>query len=137
MGLLIFSGLSAQVAGQQQLCDNRGYMFTSGFYKVAVTLKSNITPEEYYDLKAEKDPYLGAVVGSVAGAAYGGLKGRTARSALKWAALGGGAGASAGYLTGKTNKAIRLKLLKNEIDSLKLKASPGRHDYHQANHGEG
>ena len=106
-------------------------MFTQGFTKIAL-MKSNITPEEYYELKSEKDPYVGAVLGAIAGAAAGGQKKRTAKGALIGAGLGGAAGASAGYLGGKANKALRLALLKNEVSNLKLKTSPGRGDY---NHG--
>ena len=103
-------------------------MFTRGFTKVAF-MKSNITPEEYYDLKGEKDPYVGAVIGALAGAAAGGHKKKTHRGALIGAGLGGAAGASAGYLGGKANKAARLSLLKSEVRHLKLKTSPGRGDY--------
>jgi gas vesicle protein len=109
-------------------------MFKTGFNKIAGTLKSNISPEEYYELKGEKDPYVGALAGAVIGAAAGGIKKRTSKHALIGAGLGGAAGASTGYLTGKANKAIRLSLLKNEIQNLKLKASPSKGDY---DHGGG
>ena len=106
-------------------------MFHLGFSKIAGTMKSNISPEEYYDLKSEKDPYVGAVLGSLAGAAVGAVKGKgnKHKAALKGAALGGAAGASAGHLAGKLSKAVRLSMLKHEIKNLKLKASPGRGDY--------
>jgi len=107
-------------------------MFTKGFYKIAGTLKANISPEEYYDLQAEKDPYVGAVLGSLAGAGVGGAKRRTAKAALMGAGLGGAAGASVGHLTGKVGKAVRLALLKKEVHNLKLKSSPGRGDYDQS-----
>lgn len=104
-------------------------MFISGFNKIAGTLKANISPEEYYDLKAERSPWVGAVGGALAGAAVGGAKKKTHKGALIGAGMGGAAGASTGYLAGKAGKAIRLSLLKKEINSLKLKASPGRGDY--------
>lgn len=110
-------------------------MFTKGFYKVAGTLKSNITPEEFYELKSEKDPYLGAVIGAISGAAAGGAKKKSYKAALIGAGLGGSAGASAGYLSGKAAKAVKLHLLKKEVDNLKLKSSPGRSDY--SHHSEG
>ena len=104
-------------------------MFYIGFNKIAGTLKSNISPEEYYDLKAEKDPYAGAVIGALVGAGAGAAKRRTHKAALIGAGLGGAAGASLGHLSGKASKAVRLSLLKKEINHLKLKASPGRADY--------
>lgn len=111
-------------------------MFHSGFFKIAGSMKSNITPEEYYDLKAEKDPYAGAVVGALLGAAVGGAKKKSHKAALVGAGLGGAAGASIAHLGGKTSKAIKLHLLKKEIENLKLKASPGRGDYaHDAKEG--
>lgn len=109
-------------------------MFTLGFNKIAGSMKSNITPEEYYALKAEKDPYVGAVVGALAGAAAGGVKKKSYKGALIGAGLGGAAGASVGHLAGKANKAVRLALLKNEVENLKLKSSPGRGDYGHKEH---
>ena len=103
-------------------------MFTHGFTKIAY-MKSNITPEEYYELKGEKDPYVGAVLGSLAGAAVGGAKAKSAKGVLVGAGLGGAAGASTGYVGGKLNKAVRLSLLKKEVEHLKLKSSPSRGDY--------
>ena len=104
-------------------------MFTNGFNKIAATMKSNISPEEYYELKGEKDPWVGATLGAITGAAAGGIKGKSHKSALMGAGLGGAAGASTGYLVGKGNKALRLSLLKKEIKNLKLKSSPSRGDY--------
>lgn len=104
-------------------------MFHLGFKKIAATLKSNISPEEYYDLKGEKDPYVGALMGALAGSAYGGIKHRTAKAGLIGAGLGASFGAGSGHLAGKANKAVRLHLLKKEIQNLQLKASPGRQDY--------
>ena len=108
-------------------------MFTQGFMKISATMKSNISPEEYYDLKGEKDPYVGALTGAAAGAAVGGAKKKTYKAALIGAGLGGASGATAGYLAGKASKAVRLGLLKHEVHNLRLKASPGRSDY---NHEE-
>lgn len=105
-------------------------MFKQGFLKIAAgSLKSTISPEEYYDLKSEKDPYVGAVLGALAGAGAGGAKKKNYKAALIGAGLGGAAGASAGHLAGKANKAVRLGILKNEARTLRLKASPGRGDY--------
>jgi len=104
-------------------------MFTLGFNKIAGSMKSNITPEEYYALQSEKDPYMGAVLGAVAGAAAGGAKKKSYKAALIGAGLGGASGASLGHLGGKASKAVRLSLLKHEISNLKLKSSPGRGDY--------
>jgi outer membrane lipoprotein SlyB len=111
-------------------------MFTIGFNKIAGTMKANISPEEYYSLKAEKDPYVGAVLGSLAGAAAGGLKHKSHKAALIGAGLGGAAGASVGHLSGRAGKAVRMSLLKHEIKNLKLKASPGRGDYSSDHGGE-
>lgn len=104
-------------------------MFHTGFVKIAGTMKSNITPEEYYSLKSEKDPYVGAVLGALAGSTAGAMKRKSYKAALIGAGLGGAAGASVGHLTGKASKNVKLHLLKNEIQNLKLKASPGRGDY--------
>lgn len=104
-------------------------MFHSGFYKIAGTLKSNISPEEYYDLKGEKDPYLGAILGAVAGAGVGAIKHKSHKAALYGTGLGAAAGASAGHLVGKANKALRMHLLRKEIEHLKLKANPGPSGY--------
>lgn len=104
-------------------------MFTHGFIKIAGSMKSNISPEEYYALKSEKDPYVGAVLGSIVGAGAGAAKKRSYKAALIGAGLGGSAGASLGHLGGKVNKSVRLALLKNEIENLKLKTAPGRGDY--------
>jgi hypothetical protein len=109
-------------------------MFKTGFNKIAGTMKSNISPEEYYDLKSESDPWVGAVGGALAGAGAGALKHKTHKAALVGAGIGGAAGASTGYLAGKIGKKVRLSLLKKEIKNLKLKASPGRGDY---DHGGG
>lgn len=108
-------------------------MFYIGFDKIAGTLKSNISPEEYYDLKSEKDPYAGAVLGAIAGAAAGAAKRKNHKAALIGAGLGGAAGATVGHVSGKLSKSVRLSLLKNEINHLKLKASPGRVDYSRDN----
>ena len=107
-------------------------MFHTGFIKIAASMKANITPEEYYSLKAEKDPYSGAIFGALAGAAGAGIKKKTHKAALVGAGLGGASGASLGYLYGKGKKAVKLALLKKEIESLKLKSSPGRGDYHHS-----
>jgi hypothetical protein len=101
-------------------------MFSKGFVKVAYT-ESRMTPRDYYDLKHEKDPYQGAVLGALAGAAVGGAKHKNHKAALIGAGIGGATGLSGGYLTGKASKAIRLSLLNNEIKNLNLKSSPSRH----------
>ena len=105
-------------------------MFTEGFTKVAYTA-SQISPEKVYDLKAEKNPWKGAVLGSIAGAAAGAAKKKTHKAALIGAGVGGAAGASTAYLAGKANKAIRLGLLNSEIKEMNLKTTPNRRREHK------
>lgn len=105
-------------------------MFTNGFTKIAYTA-SQISPEKVYDLKSEKNPWKGAVLGSVAGAAAGAAKKKTHKHALLGAGIGGASGASLGYLAGKANKAVRLGLLNSEINEMNLKTTPNRRSQHK------
>jgi len=103
-------------------------MFIKGFEKTASSA-ALITPEEYYNLKAEKDPYIGALAGAAVGAGVGGYKHRTAKAALKGTGAGAAGGLLTGYLAGKAGKAIRLGILKHEIENLNLKTTPGRQQH--------
>lgn len=105
-------------------------MFTEGFTKVAYTA-SQISPEKVYDLKSEKNPWKGAVLGAMAGAGAGAAKKKSHKAALLGAGLGGAAGASTGYLVGKANKAVRLGLLNSEINEMNLKTTPNRRREHK------
>lgn len=103
-------------------------MFIEGFAKVAV-LATTLTPEQYYDLVREKDPYTGALAGAVAGAAAGGIKGkhgRKAATALAGAAGGAIAGAAAGHAGGKALRRYQAHRVRRLAGELGLRATPMR-----------
>ena len=101
-------------------------MFLSGFLKTATTLVT-MTPEEYYDIVREKDPFVGAVTGSLVGGAVGGIKGKHgAKSILTGAAVGAGTGAVSSHLGGKLLRRHQANKVRRMAEELNLKSTPGR-----------
>ena len=101
-------------------------MFLSGFTKTAATLVT-MSPEEYYEIVRQKDPFVGATLGAVLGGAAGGLRGkRSAKTALIGAGAGAGAGAASGYLVGKGVRKYQAARVRRMADELNLKSSPAR-----------
>ena len=81
-------------------------MFHTGFSKIATTLVT-LTPEEYFEVAREKDPYVGALAGAIAGSGAGALKGKKGDRAVKaliGAGLGAGAGAGVAHVGSKLYK---------------------------------
>ena len=104
-------------------------MFLVGFVKTAATLVT-MTPEEYYDVVREKDPFVGATVGAVLGGLAGARKGTKksgkSRSALAGAVAGGALGAVNAHLLGKAVRRHQAKKVRRMAEELNLKATPGR-----------
>lgn len=104
------------------------YMFRDQFSKIA-TIASMITPEDYYELVHEKDPYVGAVLGATVGGAVGGYKGAKgskSKSALIGAALGGASGAVTGHYVGKGLKHYQANKVRRIQEDLNLRSTPSR-----------
>ncbi len=111
-------------------------MFTTGLKKIAIAIVT-MTPEEYYSHVGEKDPYVGAVVGSLAGAATGAKKKRTAKAALIGAGLGGASGATIGHLGGKALRSYQASKVRKMTGNLNLRSTPSRSSYSRpSNEGE-
>jgi len=103
-------------------------MFCDSFNKIAVTLVT-LTPEEYYDIVREKDPYVGATAGGLAGKALGALKskkGKRTKGAAIGALAGGGIGAVAGGGIGSLLRQHQAKKVRRIAEGLHLKSSPHR-----------
>lgn len=106
-------------------------MFLKSFEKIAV-MASMISPEEYYELVHEKDPYIGALGGAAAGAAIGAKKGKPgsrAKAALIGAALGGTGGAAAGHQIGKALKHYQAHRIRKAVTNLSLRSTPARQHF--------
>jgi uncharacterized membrane protein YebE (DUF533 family) len=108
-------------------------MFLTGFNKIAVTLVT-MTPEEYYDVVREKDPFVGATAGGLGGAILGAIKSKKG-SKHKGALLGSGVGAATGALStygaGKALRQYQAGKVRRMAEDLHLKSSPGRAGSHQ------
>ena len=108
-------------------------MFILGFTKVAVPVSAQISPEEYYELVHEKDPYIGSLLGGAKGAAIGaykGTKGKKDRAALIGAGTGAITGALTGSLTGKALKHYQSNKIRRLASDLHLRATPTRSTPH-------
>ena len=108
-------------------------MFIHGFSKLAVAVVT-LSPEKYYEIVREKDPYMGSLAGTAAGAAAGaakGAKGKKSRSALIGAGVGATAGAIAGHTGSKALKHYQTKRVKRLAEDLRLRASPARQSRYQ------
>lgn len=103
-------------------------MFTTGLKKIAIAIVT-MTPEEYYKHVGEKDPYVGAVVGSLTGAAAGAHKKRSAKAALIGAGLGGASGATVGHYGGKGLRAYQASRVRKMTGHLNLRSTPSRSSY--------
>ena len=106
-------------------------MFIKGFTKSASTVVT-MTPEEYFEIAREKDPYAGSLAGAAAGAAAGALKGargRKAEKALIGAALGSVGGAAAGHVVSKAVKKYQSHKVRRMAEELHLRSTPKRADY--------
>lgn len=106
-------------------------MFILALEKVATTYAS-ISPEEYYDLAREKDPYVGALTGSHLGAAVGALKGKKgsrSKAALVGAALGSVTGGTAGHVGGKLLRRYQSGRIRRLANELNLRSTPTKHRY--------
>jgi hypothetical protein len=101
-------------------------MFHAGFEKTAVTTV-NLTPEEYFELAREKDPYVASLGGAAAGAAVGALKsrsGRRASGALVGAAAGAAAGGAGGHVLSKGLRRYQANKVRQYTEELNLRALP-------------
>lgn len=110
-------------------------MFTTGLKKIAIAIVT-MTPEEYYSHVGEKDPYIGAVTGSLAGAAAGAYKKRSAKAALIGAGLGGASGATLGHVGGKALRKYQANRVRKMTGHLNLRSTPSRSSYNYSS-GEG
>lgn len=103
-------------------------MFIHGFQKLAVAVVT-LTPEKYYEIVREKDPYIGALTGAVGGAAAGALKGskgKKSKAALIGAGVGAATGAASGGLMSKGLKHYQSRRIENLTRELRLRATPAR-----------
>lgn len=108
-------------------------MFNQGFQKVAVAVVT-LTPEKYYELAREKDPYVGSLSGAVAGAGIGaikGAKGHKHKSALVGAGIGAISGAASGGLASKALKRYQARRIERLTRELRLRATPARIRSHE------
>ncbi len=101
-------------------------MFFKGFAKVANRAYAVISPEDYYTLKGEKDPHVGAEVGAVGGALAAAKRAKKHKS--KAALVGGAAGAAAGAVVGHVGGKILRKYQTHKVrrisSDLNLRATP-------------
>jgi uncharacterized membrane protein YebE (DUF533 family) len=105
-------------------------MFIHGFSKLAVAVVT-LSPEKYYEIVREKDPYVGSLAGGAAGAAAGairGAKGKRSKSALIGAGVGAASGAAGGHVASKALKHYQTKRVKRLAEELRLRATPARLD---------
>jgi len=103
-------------------------MFTKGFAKLAATVVT-LSPERYYELVREKDPYVGSLAGAAGGAAAGamkGAKGKKSKAALIGAGLGAAGGAAAGTVASKALKRYQARRIERLARELRLRATPPR-----------
>jgi hypothetical protein len=103
-------------------------MFVIGFVKQAATIVT-MSPEDYYDIVREKDPYMGGLAGAAAGAAAGaikGAKGRRHKNALIGAGVGAGAGVVGGHAVSRAVGHYQARKVRRIADDLKLKSTPSR-----------
>lgn len=101
-------------------------MFIHGFSKLAVAVVT-LSPEKYYELVREKDPYVGSLGGAVTGALIGGKKGahgKKSKAALIGAGVGAATGAVGGHAVGKGLKHYQAKRIKRLAEELHLRATP-------------
>ena len=104
-------------------------MFLEAFEKTAV-VAATLTPEQYYDVVREKDPYAGALAGALTGAAVGARKGKPGNksgAALLGAGLGAVTGGTAGHLGGKALRHYQAHRVRRLTGDLGLRATPQRH----------
>lgn len=102
-------------------------MFFKAFEKVAYRAYAVISPEEYYALKGEKDPHVGAEIGAVGGAlaaAKKAKKGHKSKAALIGAAAGALAGAAAGHVGGKLVRKYQTHKVRSISTGLNLRSTP-------------
>jgi outer membrane lipoprotein SlyB len=107
-------------------------MFIHGFQKLAVAVVT-LSPEKYYEIVREKDPYVGALTGAAAGAAAGGAKGakgKKAKAALVGAGIGAATGAATGGLVSKGLKHYQARRVERLARELRLRATPARFSSH-------
>lgn len=108
-------------------------MFSQGFKKTATTVVT-MSPEHYYDIVREKDPYQGAVAGAMIGAAAAAKKapsGSKAKAALAGAAAGAASGAAIGHFGGKAIRGYQAKRVRRLAGELSLRATPARSTYEE------
>lgn len=108
-------------------------MFINGFAKLAVAVVT-LSPEKYYDIVREKDPYVGALLGAATGAATGavkGAKGKKSKAALVGIGAGAASGALGGHVVGKALKKYQSKRIKRLAQELHLRATPARYTSHE------
>jgi hypothetical protein len=114
-------------------------MFVDGFFKTAAGPIAQLTPEEYYDLVREKDPYVGGAVGAAAGLAHGAFKGKAgarAAKALKHGGIGAAAGTAGAYGVSKLVKKHQANKVYKMTGGLRLRSSPSRSSF-DSNDGGG
>lgn len=97
-------------------------MFLTGFNKIAVTLVT-MTPEEYYDVVREKDPYVGASVGSLLGAGVAHKK-LNPKHALLGAGVGAVTGGTAAHFGGKLLRKYQANKVRRMAEDLNLRSTP-------------
>lgn len=86
-----------------------------------------MTPEEYYEVVREKDPYVGATAGALAGALTGAAKAKQgkAKAALLGTGLGALGGAITAHVGGKALRHHQAKKVRRMAEDLNLRATPG------------
>lgn len=103
-------------------------MFIFGFSKLATAVVT-LSPERYYEIVREKDPYVGSLAGAAAGAATGaakGAKGKKSKAALIGAGVGAASGAVGGSLASKGLKRYQSHRIESLARELRLRATPPR-----------
>ena len=106
-------------------------MFSQGFQKVAATVVT-MSPEEYYEHVGDKDKYIGALAGNIAGAAIGLAKakpGKKAQTGLAAGLAGTALGGLAGYTGGKVFRGYQSGRVHRMAGELNLRATPMRSRY--------
>jgi outer membrane lipoprotein SlyB len=103
-------------------------MFIHGFHKLATAVVT-LSPERYYEIVREKDPYVGSLTGAAAGAAAGaakGAKGKKSKAALIGAGIGAATGAAGGAVISKGLKHYQARRIERLARELRLRATPPR-----------
>jgi outer membrane lipoprotein SlyB len=106
-------------------------MFLQSFQKLAA-LAQTLSPERYYELVHEKDPYVGATAGATLGAAIGaakGKKGERAKAALLGLGLGAVGGGTAGHQVGKFVGRYQAHKIRRTAESTGLRSTPARSSF--------